>query len=116
MEERQTELRSAIDRVRGGRIRWSCPRSLKSEINSYMIECREAGMTVSEVAGELGVSATSLDRWSAEEQNGKASPGLKPVKVSKQTPGHAGLVLITPRGYRVEGLTIETTLRLLREL
>ena len=66
------------------------------------------------VAADLGVSAMSLQRWLEQDEPVR----FRPVEVE---PGFAevptrGLVLITPRGYRVEGLEAGSLVSLLRVL
>lgn len=65
------------------------------------------------VAADLGVSTVSLQRWLEQ-----AEPAhFRPVEVAPETGVEAaGLVLITPRGYRVEGLEAEALVSLLRVL
>jgi hypothetical protein len=90
---------------------------LRSRIVSYVSKQREAGARVADVAEVLGVSTTSLDRWASEDQEKESSRGaFRAVKVVERGPDVTELVLIAPRGYRVEGLTVETTLWLLRGL
>lgn len=66
------------------------------------------------VAADLGVSAVSLQRWC--DQGEPAC--FRPVEVDPE-PSRVpatGLVLITPRGYRVEGLEAEALVSFLRVL
>jgi hypothetical protein len=67
------------------------------------------------VAADLGVSAVSLQRWLEQGEPAR----FRPVEVEPEVPASPrgrGLVLITPRGYRVEGLEAETLSSLLRVL
>lgn len=117
MDERSQELRRAVERSRGGRSRWQCPRGLRSEVVELVACRREAGVPLAEVAADLGLSESSLLRWIAAERAGAGDTGrLREIRVAKPGPGSAGLSLVTPRGYRVEGLDAESALRLLREL
>jgi hypothetical protein len=65
------------------------------------------------VAADLGVSSISLQRWIEQEQ----PACFRPVEVAPESEVEpTGLVLITPRGYRVEGLEGEALTSLLRVL
>jgi hypothetical protein len=67
------------------------------------------------VAAELGVTAMSLQRWLEQGEPAR----FRPVEVEPEAVAISqgrGLVLITPRGYRVEGLEAETLSSLLRVL
>jgi hypothetical protein len=64
------------------------------------------------VAADLGISALSLQRWLQQGEPAR----FRPVEVEPEavaTSQGRGLVLITPRGYRVEGLEAETLSSLL---
>jgi hypothetical protein len=72
------------------------------------------GKPLSQVASELGVSELSLQRWIEQGEPAR----FRPVEIEAES-GRAsagGLVLITPRGYRVEGLEAESLASLLRVL
>jgi hypothetical protein len=91
----------------------------------YPLELRRLAVSVvrerrseplSRVATELGVSVVSLQRWLEQAEPAQFRPvtlQAEPVEGGK-TP--AGPVLITPRGYRVEGLGVESLAALLRAL
>jgi transposase-like protein len=65
------------------------------------------------VAADLGVSAVSLQRWLEQEEPAR----FRPVEVAPESGAETtGPVLITPRGYRVEGLAAEALVSLLRVL
>jgi hypothetical protein len=78
---------------------------------------REAGVGLAMVAADLGLSESSLSRWIAAERATAGDTGrLREVRVAKPEAMSSGLSLVTPRGYRVEGLDAKSALRLLREL
>jgi hypothetical protein len=67
------------------------------------------------VAADLGISALSLQRWLEQGEPARFRPvEVEPESVSISR--ERGLVLITPRGYRVEGLEAEELSSLLRVL
>ena len=72
---------------------------------------------LSRIARELGVSSISLQRWIEREEPAR----FRPVEVlPAEEPGLSGrapsLTLITPRGYRVEGLDASSLATLLGAL
>lgn len=91
-------------------------------------ELRARGRSWSSISDELGVSAVSLQRWIAQGASASAVPrvaaasrGFAEVRVSsvvehEQTRVASGLHLVTPSGYRVEGLDRDDVLMLLRQL
>lgn len=74
------------------------------------------GVALHRVAGQLGLPGRSLARWLQQS----APPVLRPVTVRPEpvpvVTAAIGLVLITPRGVRVEGLDRDTLLAVLRRL
>ena len=96
---------------RGGRsLRYS--RELRMEAVSYLARKKREGVGQDRVASELGVSGWSLSRW--VQESGRRV-GLVPVEVT-ETEESTGPSLVTPRGYRVEGLSEEGLLRLVERL
>jgi transcriptional regulator with XRE-family HTH domain len=89
---------------------------LRSEIVALVSARRERGVSLAAVAAELGVSESSLARWTSAEQVVEVEGVLREVQVVRPVSRVAGLTLVTPRGYRVEGLDAEGAMRLLREL
>jgi transposase-like protein len=66
----------------------------------------QGGSSTERVASELGVSGWSLIRWSREASVEKAS-GLRAVEVvaeGSETATEPMVTLVTPDGYRIEGL------------
>jgi hypothetical protein len=96
---------------RGGRsLRYS--RELRMEAVSYLARKKREGVGLERVASELGVSSWSLLRWVRDSET---RPGLVPVEV-EQSEETMTLTLVTPLGYRIEGLSEEGVLRLVERL
>jgi hypothetical protein len=88
---------------------------------AYVEAARDEGLPRWRIAREVGLSETALRRW-REENGGGDHVALLPVEVITEeeavavaTPARRdGLVtLITPRGYRVEGLGVDELAALL---
>ncbi|MDH4283074.1 MAG: hypothetical protein OEV36_10515 [Myxococcales bacterium] len=73
---------------------------------------RHEGVGLAQVASELGVSSWSLWRWVQESER---RVGLVPVEVTEAEESKE-VSVVTPRGYRVEGLSEEGLLRLIERL
>jgi predicted transcriptional regulator len=108
MDEAQY-LRRALDRIETRRGR-CVPPELKARARKWIAEQRAEGRTVSEVATELGVAAGTILRWS----NGGVR-SLVPVRVVPDEILKA-VVVVSPSGLRIEGLTLADAVRVLREL
>ena len=66
-------------------------------------EAVSSGGTIRGTAKALGLSLTTVSTWLSRRS--KSMPRLRPVQVTAPLPSARELVLVTPRGYRVEGLT-----------
>ena len=106
-----TELREAITKSRVGQTRWRCPAQLREEIIGFTQERRQEGVSVMRVAKELGMSESGLSRWLP-----KRSGQLRPVRIAETPSSNDQLVLITPGGYRLEGLNSRSAADVLRRL
>jgi hypothetical protein len=74
------------------------------------------GQTLARVARGVGISFPTLTTWLA----GPATPALRPVTLAPDpdpaATSSATIVLVTPEGFRVEGLDGETLVAVLRSL
>ena len=114
MDDRALALREAIDRARQKGPRWRCPGQVRAEAVAYALEQRSAGETLAEVSRRLGIAESTMTRWQRQETDPEG-PAFRKVSVSRRRPG-ASLVVVTPRGYRVEGLSVAATVELLSQL
>ena len=74
-----------------------------------------------EVARQLGMSSWTLSRWSSAARRAPQQPGLAglvPVEVKAERGAERtrALVVHGPGGVRVEGLSVEDAVRLMRGL
>ena len=105
------ELREAIVRARNGRPRWRCPAELREEVVDYSKTRRSAGESLVQIARDLGMSESGLNRWLQ-----KAGGALRPVRITEDSASRDDLVLVTPTGLRLEGLCVTSAADLLRRL
>jgi transposase-like protein len=73
---------------------------------------KASGMTLKAIAHELGLSLATLSSWRSEFM-ATGAPGFRAVVTATVQPPP---VLVTPSGYRVEGLDLATLAQLLRAL
>lgn len=85
---------------------------LKLRILEYFHRRRAEGAPQKTVAAEVGVSWMTLRRWLDDES---PEPCTRLVPVELVEPAQV-LTLVTPRGFRLEGLTPRQALDLLRHL
>lgn len=113
MEERLRELGSglAIERAGSGRrLRYSA--ETKREVIAAATLARAGGLATKSIAHLLGMDAETLRRWLA---TGSEPARLRPVRVRPEV-GAGALSVISPGGFRVEGLDVASAASLLRLL
>ena len=131
MDERdkQTELHRQLSQIRIGKSR-SCryPPEIRKAVETYVLERRAAGGRRQDICRELGLPASTVNRWEKrmvrESARQSRSERFRPVVVAPEshrrepapTAGSGACTLSSPGGYRVEGLGVEQVLYLLREL
>lgn len=90
---------------------------LRQEAVSYARQCRGRGESWGRIAERLGVPAATLLRWAQEA----SAASFRPVEIREEPgevaePEEPSLVWITPRGHRIEGLSLEAVSALLEGL
>ena len=107
--------RSSIVVGRGKRY----PQSLRQLAVGFASEAEAAGWSGSRIARRLGVAWATLERWCATTQPVTDSGGgMREVVLRDDTPSSAERrpILMTPEGYRIEGLGQEDLVEILRAL
>lgn len=98
----------------GSQIRY--PENLRAEIVAVTRANRTAGRSVCRLAREIGVSAPTLIEWLRRPARGR----LREVAVAPAPVPTIGsttkLVLVTPQGFRIEGLDLAGLVTVLRDL
>jgi hypothetical protein len=79
---------------------------VRARVVAYARRERAAGRSWRSIAHTVGVSAGSLKNWSRMRASSVATPPT----------AAASLVVVSPRGYRLEGLDLATATALLRSL
>ncbi len=118
------ELRQELAEGRGlGRSKKRrCPAELRSRIISFAKVCRDRGEPFLDIAVRLGLVESALTRWMRTERI-QEEPGFRSVSIvparEREVEGRQtapGLTLITPLGFTVEGLDVDSLAYLLQVL
>ena len=88
--------------------------TLRAEVAAYGNDRRRTGATWTTIAGELGLNLETLRVWCLSAQREKRVR-LRSVEVVPDAKG-PGLAVVSPAGFRVEGLTLESAAMLLRAI
>ena len=112
--ERSARLRRRVaalgPRGRGSRI----PEGLRSEITAYARERHGDGASLRQTAREIGITYETIRNWLRVPERGARA--LVPVAIVPDVVARDALVVVSPRGYRVEGLDVAGAAALLRML
>lgn len=73
------------------------------------------GVSRSAVLRALGISDGTLSKWLPPKTK-SAGKGFRRVLLKTETKADGELTVVTPRGFRVEGLSVESAVRLLSAL
>lgn len=97
------------ERGRGKRY----PKELEARVRACIATRRARGDSLEHIATELGMIYETVRRWSMPAPTSRAA--LVPVTVVDE-PSARGATLVSPSGYRVEGLELRDLAALLRAL
>jgi hypothetical protein len=111
MDKQAAILRRDLARVETGRGR-RYPAELRARVVSWANGRRAAGTSWEEIKRELGRRFDTVRRWCVDGTETKA---LVPVRVVATAPARA-LSVVSPTGYRIDGLTPAEAAALLREI
>jgi transposase-like protein len=106
-------------RRKRGRRRGSA--AYPDELRRFAVDYADAtigeGGSVSQVAGELGVSEATLAKWmEAADAIDDGPGGFREVVVERREAAAGALAVVTPSGLRVEGLDLAGAVALVRAL
>lgn len=115
MTDRQTSaLHDAVSALPSGRSRRYSP-ALRSRILDVVHARRAQGASWAQLAEQLDVSLETLRRWYATTST-KGVTRMRRVRVVAERPASSGVTLVSASGNRVEGLTLEQVIAMLRAL
>ena len=106
-------LRQALavrERGRGKAV----PAELKARVRAHAQERRRQGATYQQIGDELGVPMESVRRWSLAEALVSRRTAAVPVQVV--TEPRSGISIVSPSGFRLEGLELQDAVAVLRAL
>lgn len=100
------------ERGRGKRF----PSDIRGRTVEWAREQRQLGRSWVQIARELGVGLDTVRRWCTEKKAAPTGRSLLPVRVVQQPAESKHLVVVSPAGFRVEGVTLAEVATLLRAL
>jgi hypothetical protein len=107
-----TILRRELGKVTSRRGR-CFPAELKERVSRWLVSQRVSGAMIADLALELGLSTGTVLKWSA---GAKRSRALLPVEIVPSVRAERSVSLVSPSGFRLEGLLLAEAAELLRAL
>lgn len=97
-------------RGRGSRV----PAGLRGDVVAYARERQADGASLKQIARETGITRETIRNWLRVPE--RKTRALVPVAVVPDVVERGAVVVVSPRGYRVEGLDVTGAAALLRML
>jgi transposase len=124
------QFRQEVQRLRAGRAKGAAPypEPLRAFAVRYLAQAQQKGETLKAVVQRLGVSEPTLQAWRRGQTGGDKGVRSEPtaaalVPVVVHAPKEpvpltlaTTLAVVSPQGWRVEGLGVEEAAQLLRRL
>jgi len=92
------------------------PDEVREAVVAFAAEARGNGATWKQIGDRVGLSASVLQRWSHAASPAAAWSAVTVTAEAGADDGGGELVLITPGGYRVEGLSLDALERVIAQL
>lgn len=108
-----TALRRELARHEKGRGK-RYPADLKRRVTAYALGQRDAGATYEAIAETLGLAFETVRRWCMAATGSEHAPMLVPVEVVAEP--RSKVAIISPSGFRLEGLEPAEAVAALRAL
>lgn len=117
MQDQVQRFKALVRQLMGGRrgrgVRY--PQAVRQEAVAFAQEALASGASLPGIAATLGIGEMTLSRWLEP-----ARVGLREVEIlgaeSSARPSAGSVVLVSPSGFRVEGLELPQVAELLRAL
>lgn len=114
IQDEGQRLRAEVGRLARGQGH-KYPAELRGRILAWLERARDSGMSEYACSVELGLKPHRFEYWRRMATRDSAEPrALVRVAVDEAVPAGSGLSFATPRGYRLDGLTMEQAVALLR--
>ena len=109
-----SELKRKIGRLDRGRGR-RYPTELRDRIARYVAVRREFGLSWDSLSAELGIPSETMRRWLHSSEAADA-PALVPVEVVDSAAEPRTVAVVSPSGWRLEGLDVAEAVAVLKAL
>ena len=96
-------------------VRHRCPADLREEIVGQTRALRRQGLSMRQIASRLAMSPKTLANW-LQRYQGTLRPVTVASSCSMSRGSSDGIKIVTPQGYRIEGLGVDEVVALVKAL
>lgn len=114
LEEEGKRLRVELSRLGSLHGRRYTP-GIRALILGWVDRAKREGISEAECGRRLGIPGRRFSEWRSLARREQAHD-MVPVEVHDEETPSLGLMLVAPSGYRVDGLTVEQAIAMLRAL
>jgi hypothetical protein len=117
MDEKVEALRDEVLRWRGTRRKGARPytAAMKAKALQLAKSLQAQGLAMEVVGKRLGICAATLYLWRSSSRESRMVP-VTVVRPEPQVVAPVCLALVSPRGYRLEGVSVKLAVAMLQEL
>jgi len=117
MDEETKAFREEVLQWRGTRRRGARPYTTEMKAKALQLakDLQAQGLPMDVAAKRIGICAGTLYLWRSSSKGSRMVP-VKVVRTEPQEISLGSLALVSPRGYRLEGLPVKLAMAMLHEL
>ena len=117
MDEKIATFREEVLRWRGTRRKGALPYTAEMKTRALQLakDLQTQGLAMNVVAKRIGICAATLYLWRSSTK-GSRMVSVKVVRAEPHETAPCRFALVSPRGYRLEGLPVKLAVAMLQEL
>jgi transposase-like protein len=117
MDEKIEAFRAEVLRWRGSRRKGARPYTAEMKAKALQLakDLQSQGLAMDVVAKRIGICAATVYLWRSSSKGSRMVP-VTVVRTEPQVVASASFALVSPRGYRLEGLPVKLAMAMLQEL
>ena len=117
MDERSESFREEVLRWRGTRRKGARPYTAEMKTKALQLakDLRKQGLAMDVVAKRIGICAATLYLWRSSSKGSRMVP-VKVIRAEPPVTATPCFALVSPLGYRLEGLPVKLAMAMLQEL
>ena len=117
MDEKIDAFREEVLQWRGTRRKGSRPYTAEMKTKALQLakDLQKQGLAMDVVGKRIGICAATLYLWRSSSKGSRMVP-VKVVRADPHVADPGRFALVSPRGYRLEGLSVKLAVAMMQEL